>query len=80
MIETIIAEQVRAGDPFAYEAERDHFACIEAMHAEEERLGRKMTHREMVAFATGFHAPAYRSEIRSLARLGIETEEEFDGS
>ena len=62
-----------AGDGF-YAAgirRRTHDECIEAMHVEE-RLGRKMSQREREAFAQGFHALEYRTEISHLTALGIE--------
>ncbi len=67
-----------AGDPFAYAGarERSHQECVEAMHAEEERVGREMTHREREAFAKGFHAPSYRGYIRYLAAMGVLDEED----
>jgi hypothetical protein len=63
-----------AGDGFyaASIRRRTHEECIAAMHAEEERLGRKMTNREHEAFAYGFHAPEYRAEILRLTALGVE--------
>ena len=66
-----------AGDPFAYAGERDrsHQECVAAMHAEEGRLGRKMTDRERDAFTRAFHAPAYRSRIRYLATMRVLDEE-----
>ena len=48
------------------------------MHAEEERLGCKMTDREREGFARGFHAPEYRAELRRLAALGVEPLDEHD--
>jgi hypothetical protein len=63
------------GDPFfaASQAARSpHDACVEAIHAEEERLGRKMTHREMEAFAVGFFADEYKADLRRIAALGAE--------
>ena len=50
---------------------RTHEEYIASMHAEEERLGRKMTDREREAFAMGFHAPEYRAEISRLTALGV---------
>jgi hypothetical protein len=67
-----------AGDGF-YAAgirRRTHDECIADMHAEEERLGRKMSDLEREAFARGFHAPSYRAEIRRLMTLGVEPPEE----
>jgi hypothetical protein len=67
-----------AGDGF-YAAgirRRTHEECIEAMHAEEQRLGRKMSQREREAFAVGFHAPEYRAEIGRMMALGVEPPEE----
>jgi hypothetical protein len=67
-----------AGDGF-YAAgirRRIHEECIAAMHAEEERLGRKMSQREREAFAVGFHAPEYRAEISHLTPLGVERPED----
>ena len=46
------------------------------MHAEEERLGRKMTDREREAYVQGFHAPEYRAEIGRLTALGVEGPED----
>jgi hypothetical protein len=69
-----------AGDGFyaagCAKLRRTHEECVAAMHAEEERLGRKMTDREREAFATGFHAPEYRAEISRLTALGVEGSEE----
>jgi hypothetical protein len=67
-----------AGDGFyaASILRRTHEECIAAMHAEEERLGRKMTAREREAFARSFHAPEYRAEISRLTCLGVEPPEE----
>jgi len=48
------------------------------MHAEEERLGCKMTDREREGFAWGFHAPGCRAELRRLAALGVEPLDEHD--
>jgi hypothetical protein len=62
-----------AGDGFytASIRRRTHEECIAAMHAEEERLGRKMSDREREAFAVGFHAPEYRAEISRLTTRGV---------
>jgi hypothetical protein len=49
---------------------------IEEMHAEAERLGRKMSQREREAFAVGFYAPEYWAELRGLMTLGVEPPEE----
>ena len=57
---------------------RTYEECIEAMHAEEERLGCKMTDREREGFAWGFHAPGCRAELRRLAALGVEPLDEHD--
>jgi hypothetical protein len=67
-----------AGDGFYAAGIRrcTHEECIEAMHAEEERLGRKMSQREREAFARGFHAPGYRAEIGRLMALGVEGPED----
>ncbi len=70
--------EVRAGDPFVAAARRTHEECIEAMHAEEERLGRKMTDREREGFARGFHAPEYRSTLRHLAAMGVAGPDDED--
>ena len=68
---------VLAGDPFhaAGTRDRSHQECVDVMHAEEDRLGRKMTARERDVFARAFHAPAYRSRIRFLAAMGVLDEE-----
>jgi hypothetical protein len=67
-----------AGDGFyaASIRRRTHEACIAAMHAEEKRLGRKMTDREREAFARGFHVPEYWAEISRLAALDVEEPED----
>ncbi len=69
-----------AGDGFyaagCAKLRRTHEECIAAMHAEEERLGRRMTDREREAFARGFHAPEYRAEISRLTALGVEGPED----
>jgi hypothetical protein len=69
-----------AGDPI-YAAgirRRTHEECIEAVHAEEERLGRKMSQRKREAFTVGLHAPEYRAEIGRLMTLGVEPPEEYE--
>ena len=43
---------------------------VEAILEDEERLGRRMSHREREAFAAGFHSEAYVEEIRLLAEHG----------
>jgi hypothetical protein len=55
---------------------RTHEECIAAMRAEEERLSRKMTDREREAFARGFYAPSYQSEMSRLTALGVEGPED----
>jgi hypothetical protein len=69
-----------AGDGFyaagCAKLRRTHQECIAAMHAEEERLGRKLTDREREAFARGFHTPEYRAEISRLMALGVEGPED----
>jgi hypothetical protein len=71
-----------AGDGFyaagCAKLRRTHEECIAAMHAEEERLGRRMTDREREAFACGFHAPSYRAEISRLVALGVEGPEDAE--
>ena len=58
--------------PLVASKSRHYAERIAAMHAEEERLGRKMTDREREAFAVGFHAPEYRAELGRLMALGVE--------
>jgi hypothetical protein len=53
--------------------------CIEAMRAEEERLGCKMTDREREGFGRGVHAPEYRVELRRLAALDVEPLDDHEG-
>jgi hypothetical protein len=69
-----------AGDGFyaagCAKLRRTHEECTAAMHAEKERLGRKMTDREREAFARGFHAPSYRAETSCLTALGVEGPED----
>jgi hypothetical protein len=64
-----------AGDGFyatgRVKLRRAHEECIASIHAEEERLGRKMSDREREAFAYSFHAPEYRAEISRLTSLGV---------
>jgi hypothetical protein len=62
-----------AGDDFyaAGISRRTHEECVEAMHQEEERLGRKLTDGEREAFAHGFHAPEYREDLLMLSSLGL---------
>jgi hypothetical protein len=65
-----------AGDPFYAASRRTHEECIGAMHEEEARLGRKLSDGEREGFARGFHAPEYRTELRRLAALGVEPDDE----
>jgi hypothetical protein len=67
-----------AGDPFAYAGRRIEEArrglrerrteaeLVEDLFAEEERRGYPMSYGERVAFAYGYFAPEYATEVRRL--------------
>lgn len=73
----------RAGDPIAWaagmervrRARRTDAELVEAILEDEERLGRRMSDRERVAFAQGFHGEAYVEELRLMAEHGRQDDE-----
>ena len=73
-----------AGDPIAFAAERRQLRrerrtaaeLIEAIHEDEEKLGRPMSHNERVGFARGFFGPEYVAEVRLLAAEGLLDDED----
>ena len=49
---------------------------VEALGAEERRIGRQLLPSELDRFAREYHAPEYGAEVRRLTALGVEEPDE----
>jgi hypothetical protein len=49
---------------------------MEALKAEEQKVGRRLLPSELERFAREYHAPKYRAEVRRLMTLGVEEPDE----
>ena len=49
---------------------------MEALRAEERKMGRRLLPSELDRFAREYHAPEYGAEVRMLLALGIEESDE----
>ena len=84
MSDRSVDPRTRAGDPFAFAAERRQLRrerrtateLIEAIREDEAKLGRSMSHNERVGFARGFFGPEYVAEVRLLAAEGLLDDED----
>jgi hypothetical protein len=51
---------------------------MEALRAEERKIGRRLLPSELDRFAREYHAPEYGAEVRRLMALGIEDSDEVE--